>query len=273
MHLLTSLFFPRSETLDSLLALRRLKRSTAGLDLERLNAGEKKKRPKVAAAPAEGADGSVTTAEGMVEGIQGGLRAGGAGKDRIRDDACVRLPPLSRQLPRRLGRRNSSLMIWTSSFRLTVMLPPLSLASSSSRTTLPAKRTPSTLTSTCSPAFPLSFPCSFPHRFHSSFSFSDPLLPIRLAYIDAELARKRGPSDEASTTSAKALDPRDDLYKVADKYKFEDVAALEAEKKKREEDEGNVTLSASMLMGIPEVDLGIECVSPLPCSSSSLFSY
>lgn len=74
-----------SETLEELLALRRLKRSTAGLELDRLNSGERKKRPK----PTPGADaaegGVVALSNGMLEGTNGGLRAG-AGADRIRDD-------------------------------------------------------------------------------------------------------------------------------------------------------------------------------------------
>lgn len=45
---------------------------------------------------------------------------------------------------------------------------------------------------------------------------------------------------------------------MAEKYKFADIEEAEKGKKERDEEEGNVTLSASMLMGIPEVDLGIE---------------
>lgn len=86
---------PRSETLDELLALRRLKRSTAGLELDRLNSGERRKRAKAApsaAAGEQGAEGYVLREDGTVEGTQGGLRGGSggaaaAGQDRLRDDA------------------------------------------------------------------------------------------------------------------------------------------------------------------------------------------
>lgn len=72
---LTGAFLPLySETLEELIALRKLKRATGGIDLERLNAGEKKKRRKVV-----DAEGKVTE-DGMIEGTQGGI------KDRTRDD-------------------------------------------------------------------------------------------------------------------------------------------------------------------------------------------
>lgn len=73
----------RSETLEELLALRRLKRSTAGLELEKLNSGEKRKRARPVA---EGDASGQVLENGMVEGTHGGLRGGAAGADRIRDD-------------------------------------------------------------------------------------------------------------------------------------------------------------------------------------------
>ena len=76
--------YPCSETLEELLALRRLKRSTAGLELDRLNSGERKKRPKVPKTGEGGEEGVVVTSSGMLEGTGGGLRAGAG--DRIRDD-------------------------------------------------------------------------------------------------------------------------------------------------------------------------------------------
>lgn len=75
---------PCSETLEELLALRRLKRSTAGLELDRLNSGERKKRPKPTKISEGGEEGVVVTSSGMLEGTGGGLRAGAG--DRIRDD-------------------------------------------------------------------------------------------------------------------------------------------------------------------------------------------
>jgi hypothetical protein len=80
-----------------------------------------------------------------------------------------------------------------------------------------------------------------------------------MAYIEAELAKKRGEQDPSSIlASQKPFDPRDELYKVAEKYKFKDVEDQKKGKLEKEEEEGNVTLSTGMLMGIPEVDLGIE---------------
>lgn len=73
-----------SETLEQLLAIRRLKRATAGLDLERLNAGEKKKRPKLALD--ETGTGVAKLENGMLEGMSGGLNSNERDKDRLRDD-------------------------------------------------------------------------------------------------------------------------------------------------------------------------------------------
>ncbi|GAA6001945.1 telomere length and silencing 1 family protein, partial [Rhodotorula paludigena] len=197
-----------SETLEELLALRRLKRSTAGLELDRLNSGERKKRPKstltagAPGAPADG-DGTVLREDGSVEGTRGGIRHGGAGNDRLRDDS---------EAPEARARK----IIKTDNF-------------TGQTNTVDVDK----------------------HM---------------LAYIDAELAKRRNPSstdpsDPSSSYAAgpsKPLDPRDELYRVAERYQFADVAAQEKSKKARDDDEGNVTLSASMLMGIPEVDLGID---------------
>ena len=71
----------------------------------------------------------------------------------------------------------------------------------------------------------------------------------RMAYIEEEL-RKRKPSSETTEPSkeVRSLDPRDALYNVGEKYRVE----------KKQQEEGNVMLSAAMLTAIPEVDLGIE---------------
>ncbi|BGP53606.1 hypothetical protein JCM8202_001473 [Rhodotorula sphaerocarpa] len=184
-----------SETLEELLALRRLKRSTAGLELERLNSGERKKRPKVAK-PSEDADGVTVTSNGMLEGTNGGLRAGAG--DRIRDDS---------EGPEAKARK----IIKTDNF-------------TGQTNTVDVDK----------------------HM---------------LAYIEAELAKKRGANEESEdggNGEKKPYDPRDELYRVAEKYRFADIDEAEKGKKERDEEEGNVTLSASMLMGIPEVDLGID---------------
>lgn len=74
----------------------------------------------------------------------------------------------------------------------------------------------------------------------------------RMAYIEAELAKRRGQA--AATTDESALednDPQAELYRIAEKYQFET-------RKKKADDEGNVTNSLGMLTSIPEVDLGME---------------
>ena len=72
-----------------------------------------------------------------------------------------------------------------------------------------------------------------------------------MAYIESELKKRKGTTDAIDTAQEiRSLDPRDELYKIAEKYKVE----------KQQVEEGNVTLSAAMLTAIPEVDLGIESV-------------
>lgn len=69
-------------TLDELIALRKLKRATGGIQLDRLNAGEKKRKPKQENKDDQG-DGEIRLENGMVEGMNGGLSRG---KDRIKDE-------------------------------------------------------------------------------------------------------------------------------------------------------------------------------------------
>lgn len=80
-----------------------------------------------------------------------------------------------------------------------------------------------------------------------------------MRYIEEELKQRRkaaiaAGADESSEpilTGAEAvasLDPRDELYQIAEKYRIDKKPVVE----------GNVTLSATMLTSIPEVDLGIE---------------
>ncbi|GAA5914102.1 telomere length and silencing 1 family protein [Sporobolomyces salmoneus] len=189
-----------SETLEQLLAIRRLKRTTAGLDLERLNAGEKKKRTKLSSAAGggggEGGDQSEGGGEGkrlengMIEGTNGGL----GGKDRFRDDGD--------------GSESKRKIVKSDNF-------------TGQTNTVDVDK----------------------HM---------------MAYIEAELAKKRGQDTSSTPASQKPYDPRDELYKVAEKYKFKDVEEKLKGKLEKEEEEGNVTLSTGMLMGIPEVDLGID---------------
>nr|KIR46536.1 hypothetical protein I312_04023 [Cryptococcus bacillisporus CA1280] len=73
-----------------------------------------------------------------------------------------------------------------------------------------------------------------------------------MAYIETELAKRRGqaaaPTDKSTVEDN---DPQAELYRIAEKYQFET-------KKKKADDEGNVTNSLGMLTSIPEVDLGMD---------------
>ncbi|KAL0254037.1 hypothetical protein I308_101416 [Cryptococcus tetragattii IND107] len=73
-----------------------------------------------------------------------------------------------------------------------------------------------------------------------------------MAYIESELAKHRGqaaaPTDKPTVEDN---DPQAELYRIAEKYQFET-------KKKKADDEGNVTNSLGMLTSIPEVDLGMD---------------
>lgn len=75
--------FHPSETLEELIALRKLTRKPTGIDLVRLNAGEKKKKVKSAK---ESEDVGTIGPGGMIEGSIGGITGGGKGKDRIMDE-------------------------------------------------------------------------------------------------------------------------------------------------------------------------------------------
>ncbi|THH17741.1 hypothetical protein EW146_g3133 [Bondarzewia mesenterica] len=67
-----------------------------------------------------------------------------------------------------------------------------------------------------------------------------------MAYIEENMKLRRGPQDEEKQQGP--MDPRDELYRVPDKYRVE----------KRVAEEGNVTNSLAMLTAIPEVDLGMD---------------
>ena len=76
-----------------------------------------------------------------------------------------------------------------------------------------------------------------------------------LAYIEKELKKRRG--QESGEFDAEKemqnLDPRDELFRVAEKYRI----------KRDHLQEGSVATSAAMLTAIPEVDLGIEWAHPI----------
>lgn len=73
----------------------------------------------------------------------------------------------------------------------------------------------------------------------------------RMAYIETELAKRRGIDPTKEQEGEKEYDPQEELFRIAEKYRVE-------KKKAAEEEEGNVTTSMSMLTSIPEVDLGME---------------
>ena len=94
-----------------------------------------------------------------------------------------------------------------------------------------------------------------------------------MAYIEENMKHRRGASQQSADSSADAnstntaaaqLEPsgnaQDDLFSNLDpRYKVE----------RKPGEEGSVTNSLSMLTAIPEVDLGMECVSPLILQTSS----
>ncbi|KAL9939372.1 hypothetical protein V8E36_002185 [Tilletia maclaganii] len=81
-----------------------------------------------------------------------------------------------------------------------------------------------------------------------------------MAYIEEEMRKRsgRGGSSDVNLPSAEQVraaltNPEDELYRVAEKYRD-----LQTKKVPREEEEGNVTLSTTMLTSIPEIDLGMD---------------
>ncbi|KAI8801760.1 hepatocellular carcinoma-associated antigen 59-domain-containing protein [Cladochytrium replicatum] len=68
-------------------------------------------------------------------------------------------------------------------------------------------------------------------------------------FVERELRKRRGEEDVPAKDNKPAyVDPTDELYSVPSHLKIEEKPV----------NEGNVTLSTSMLTAIPEVDLGIE---------------
>ncbi|KAJ9106102.1 hypothetical protein QFC21_001244 [Naganishia friedmannii] len=72
-----------------------------------------------------------------------------------------------------------------------------------------------------------------------------------MAFIETELAKRRGEQVDDDGAQKGPIDPQDELYKIAERYRLE-------QKQVQEEDEGNVTTSLGMLTSIPEVDLGMD---------------
>ncbi|KAG0144039.1 hypothetical protein CROQUDRAFT_672589 [Cronartium quercuum f. sp. fusiforme G11] len=179
-------------TIDDIIALRKLKKARGGIDLERLNAGEPKKKrkkrgTKTAADPVD--DPSVEDNELQSEEIQK--------DDRLDEDE----PEDEDARTRKIIKSNNF---------------------TQQTNTLDVDK-------------------------HMMRYIEEELKQRRKAAIDAGADA----SSEPILTGVEAvasLDPRDELYKIAEKYRIDKKPVVE----------GNVTLSATMLTSIPEVDLGID---------------
>ncbi|KAK0566608.1 hypothetical protein OC861_003131 [Tilletia horrida] len=77
-----------------------------------------------------------------------------------------------------------------------------------------------------------------------------------MTYIEEEMRKRSGKEGENAPSvdqvRAALNNPEDELYQVAEKYR-----SLQRQKP-TEEEEGNVTLSTTMLTSIPEIDLGMD---------------
>jgi len=74
-----------------------------------------------------------------------------------------------------------------------------------------------------------------------------------MAYIEENLKIRSKPREDSDDEDKAPIDPQEALYNIADRWKVE--------KQKLTTDVGSVTNSMTMLTAIPEVDLGMECVS------------
>lgn len=74
----------------------------------------------------------------------------------------------------------------------------------------------------------------------------------RLAYIETEMAKRKGQL-AADPAAAKDFDPQAELFRLAEKYEWDQQAI-------KDDEDGNVTNSLGMLTSIPEFDLGMESV-------------
>lgn len=89
-----------------------------------------------------------------------------------------------------------------------------------------------------------------------------------MAFIEEELKKRRAKSglgdDFDTAKEIKKLDPRDELYSIAEQYRIKakpyviSYILLNMLRRCCSLPEGNVTLSTAMLTAIPEVDLGID---------------
>lgn len=76
-----------------------------------------------------------------------------------------------------------------------------------------------------------------------------------MAYIEENIKKRRGADEDEEMekgTGPKLFDVQDELFNLPEKFRTQPAKPVE---------EGNVTNSLAMLTAIPEVDLGMECVS------------
>ena len=91
------------------------------------------------------------------------------------------------------------------------------------------------------------------------------IIPCRLAYIEENMKLRRGRAQESTDSGADAVPGES-----AQEDPFSNLEPrVKVERKPGEE--GSVTNSLSMLTAIPEVDLGMECVSLNPSACFSLY--
>ncbi|KAH8083499.1 hepatocellular carcinoma-associated antigen 59-domain-containing protein [Filobasidium floriforme] len=87
-----------------------------------------------------------------------------------------------------------------------------------------------------------------------------------MAYIEAELAKRRqgpttttpNPNPDTSNSNKPEVDPQEELYAIAEKYRLEKYKPNKSRGGVDDEEGGNVTTSLGMLTSIPEVDLGMD---------------
>ncbi|KAK0529832.1 hypothetical protein OC842_004118 [Tilletia horrida] len=184
-------------SVQDLLLLRQLQKRPTGIELNKLNKGERKKKKK--ASGSKGQDGGPQTAEDkwaeqMARGglMDGGGGGGGGGAEEEDDDEK------DRANSKRIVRNN----------------------------------------------------------FQGETNIVD-VDKHMMAYIEEEMRKRSGRGGDLAAPSAEQVraalnNPEDELYRVAEKYRN-----LQSQKPV-EDEEGNVTLSNTMLTSIPEIDLGMD---------------
>lgn len=184
-------------TIEEVIALRRLRQNKVGIELDRLNAGEPKKKKK----RKKDLNGDQSTLDGLPS-TTGILKASDPDGDLQKDDRLAEDEPEDEEARTRKIIKSNHFTQQTNTLDVDKHM---------------------------------------------------------MAYIEEELQRRRKDAIAAGTVESSepilkgldaiaSLDPRDELYKIAEKYRINKKPVVE----------GNVTLSATMLTSIPEVDLGID---------------